>query len=729
MPEPSMRQGRFALLPRRSALAGLLLLLVLLPSVLLAEAPRQQTEIPASYQPMAQNEHFELFVDEATLAFKLRDLRSGYVWHSGLDAVQDGDRLNRSWQALALSGITIEYFDAKAVSNRTSLTNAEHTVTITPIDQGLSAQVEFTEFGIGVEVILQLEASGLRVELPISGIQETNPDYRLGQVTVYPFLGATRGSEIPGYMLLPDGTGSTVAFADSTRAQNMFYGRYYGPDLGILAVQPYEPRVNEVIPISYPVFGMVHGEGENAFLSIVERGAAYGELQAHPAGIITNFNFLYNSFIYNESYFQATNRSGAGITVVQRQTNQFDAVIHFRFLTGVDASVVGMAQDYQQFLLDSGELVPFDGSSADIGIHLEFLGGDKEPALLWSRFVPMTSVPQMQSILTELALPNPEVVFYGWQPFGATSVPPTNLTIEGALGTLDDLSALSQQVEAEGGHLSLYYDPLAALWNEPGYSARNDLAMAITDVAIEAYHRFYTHYFTYDVLDHRFRALTSDIASRLNLGLALDGIGWQTFGDFRQGHERNREATIEAYRALLSQSPLRLTFYRPNNYLYSLAESYFDMPLGDNGYLFTTEAVPFLPIVLAGYVPYYGPALNFTSDRTSDLLRQVEYGIYPSYFVTSEPTSTMLNTASSWIYSSSYAQWGGEIRETYAWMNALLGPVRGQEILAHTALADGVFATTYANGLQTIVNYTDQPYTANGVTVDAKNAVLTEANP
>ena len=122
------------------------------------------------------------------------------------------------------------------------------------------------------------------------------------------------------------------------------------------------------------------------------------------------------------------------------------------------------------------------------------------------------------------------------------------------------------------------------------------------------------------------------------------------------------------------------------------------MPLGDNGYIYTSDAVPFLPIVLAGYVPYYGTALNFSSNPQDDLLRHVEYGIYPSYFLTHEATASMLNTPSTWIYTSSYAQWGEEIRRTYQWMNALLAPVRGQEIVAHQELAEGVFATTYANG-------------------------------
>src|SRR5690606_17445152 len=131
----------------------------------------------------------------------------------------------------------------------------------------------------------------------------------------------------------------------------------------------------------------------------------------------------------------------------------------------------------------------------------------------------------------------------------------------------------------------------------------------------------------------------------------------------------NREMAIEAYQALLADAPTRLGFYRPNAYMLGFAAAYYDMPLGDNGYIYTTEPVPFLPAVLAGYVPSYGSALNFSSNRQDDLLRHLEYGIYPSYFVTHEVTANMINTRSAWIYTSSYTQWGDEIRRTYDWMN------------------------------------------------------------
>lgn len=682
-----------------------------------------------TYQKVAENDHFVFSVDSTSLAFTLLDKRSNYTWYSGIDKLAEGDRLNKSWQAFALSGISIEYLDEQAVNKRISLTNASHTLNVTPIDQGVAARIEFADYGISLGVKLQLEADGVRVEVPFDTIREGNPKFRLGLIYFYPFLGATRGGSIPGYMFLPDGTGSLIRFADSTKAKNIYSSRYYGPDLGMTAIMPYDSRVNPPYPVSYPVFGMVHGEGKNAFVSVVEKGAAYGEVEAHPSGITTNFNFIYNAFIYNQSYFQATNRSGAGVTTVQRQTNAFDVVLHYRFLTGSDADYVGMARSYQQFLVGKGLLRKQPDSNTNIGIRLEFLGGDKEQILLWNRFIPMTTVSQMGDILNGLQLPNPQVIYYGWQPYGASAMPPASLSLEGGLGSVSDLRNLSDKIAAAGGRFSLYFDPQIAVWQEPGYSPRNDLAMAITGVSLEGYNRLYGYYFTGETLQRRFSSLSGDVGSQLKAGLALDDIGFMLYSDFRDRRVTNRENAIKAYQTLLAQSPVSLSIYRPNDYLFAVTQAYYDIPLGDNSYIYTSEAVPFLPIVLAGYVPYYGSALNFSSNMQGDLLRQVDYGIYPSYFLTYEATANMLNTRSAWIYTSSYAQWGDQIRRTYQWMNALLAPVRGQEIVARQKLDDGVFATTYANGRQIIVNYNDKPFVRSGITVEAKNALLVEKKP
>lgn len=698
------------------------------PSVVPFTPPAQG--IPDSSTLVAENENFQLYLNESTLAFKVVDKRSGYVWHSNLDEVGADDRLNRTWTAFAQSGISIDYLDQKATRIRASITNTNQSIVVNPIEQGFAATVQFLDPSITLTVLVQLEPEGVNVQVPFDSIKEEDPAFKLGLLHVYPFLGATRDDQTPGYMFIPDGVGTLIRFAAQTKAKNMFYGRYYGADLGMITAVPYDPTINRPFKISIPVIGMVHGEKENAFIAIVENGAPYGEIQAHPAGIITNFNFLYNVFIYNESYFQATNRAGAGVTTLQPSTNRFDVSIHYRFLTGEAGDYVGMANSYQVYLVDKGMLHQTAVPGDNIGIRLEFLGAEKEKILFWHRAIPMTTIAQMDDILADLEVENPEVVYYGWQPLGASTMPPHSLRLERRLGNKQKLEALVGEVTAVGGNFYLYLDPQAALRDEGGYSTRRDLAMSITNFNLIGHNRNKVNYYlNYEALHGRYAALSADVSTDLQAGLALDGIGSMLYSDFKRNNFLNRADTIAQYQALLAERNIPLAFYMPNDYLFGFMQAYFDMPLTNSGYLYAPEAVPFLPIILAGYVPFYGPALNFSSNTRQDLLRHIDFGVYPSYFLTQEITANILNTSSNWIYSSSYGQWGPEIEANYQWLNGLLGPVAGQRITARQTLAPGVFATTYGNNKQIIVNYNNTPYVGDGVAVGSQDAVVREVTP
>jgi hypothetical protein len=696
-------------------------------TVTAARQPYQ--DIPDSFELVGENDTLQLYANRATLAFKVVDKRSGYIWHSNLDEKEDGDRLNKTWTAFAQSGISIDYLDAKAVSERASISNSEPIIDFQLAEQGFQALVTFTDASITILVRVVLEPDGVRVEAPFESIKEENPEFKLGLLYVYPFFGATRGDSTPGYMFIPDGSGSLIRFAAATKAKNMFYGRYYGADLGMTSTLPWDSTINRPFKISVPVIGMAHGEKEHAYLAIVEKGASYGQIHAHPSGIITNFNFLYNAFVYNESYFQATNRSGAGVTTLQQNTNAFDVTIHYRFLTGGDGDYVGMAKSYQQYLVEKGMLQKVSDPDSDIGIRLEFLGGEKEKVLFWHRSIPMTTVDQMASILADLDIQNTEVIYYGWQPLGASSMPPKTLKLDRKLGSKNQLRSLVEKIAAEGGNFYLYLDPQAALLDEKGYSTRYDLAMSITNANLLGYKRaMVNYYFNLDALTDRYSSLSGAAFSE-GAGLALDGIGSMLYSDFKPNHFLNRENALAAYRSLLAEQEGRTAFYMPNDYAFGFMNAYYDMPLTTSGYIYTTDTVPFLQIVLAGYVPFYGPALNFSSNLQDDLLRHVDFGVYPSYFLSQEVTAKILNTPSSWIYSSSYGQWEAQIKQTYQWLNTLLGPVKGQGIAARAVLEDGVVATTYENGKQIIVNYNEEPFSAGDVVVNGKDGVIREARP
>ncbi|MEF3274826.1 MAG: hypothetical protein K6356_10615 [Chloroflexus sp.] len=704
----------------------LIAVLLLTTSLPVAESVAAAANAPAGYNLVATNTTFELYVNRETLAFKVRDRRSGYLWSSNLDEVTPDDRLNRTWTAFARSGISIEYMDSRANTRRASITNTAHRLEITQVVDGFRGQVTFTEPAITVIVQVTLTPHGVRVEVPFNGISEAG-NFRLAQLHLYPFFGATRAAETPGYMLIPDGSGSLIAFTERTNARAMFYGRYYGPDAGMRGELPVNPDSRPTYPLSAPVFGITHGENLHAVLVILEHGSAFAELLAHPAGIITKFNFLYHLFIYNESYFQPTNRAGAGVTVIQPQTNAFDIVQHYHFLTGADADYVGLAHAYQRFLVEQGILHPLTPTHSELPLRVEFLAAERERVLFWQRVIPMTTITEMAAILATLPTRRVEVVYYGWQPQGATAPLPLGLQIESALGNRRALIELAQTVAAQGGMLNLYVDPQAGLMHEGGYT-RSEVAMAINRALVGGHHRGMQQlYLNLEAVERRVTTWHTAFQAA-GLSMALDGLGFRLYSDFRSDTRHNREEMLQGYRAITSKyGPFAI--YRPNAYLWAATRAYYDMPLGDSGYIYTTTAVPFLPIVLAGYIPYYGPPLNFSSNLEADLLRHADYGAYPSFLLTNEITAAILKTRSNWIYTSAYSQWQDEVQRVYARLARVLGPVQGVAIVERTTPLPGVAVTEYANGKRVVVNYTSQLITLDGHTIPPREAILLETKP
>ncbi len=690
--------------------------------------------IPDTYERLAENDSYLFYANPETLAFKVVDRRSGYVWHSNLDEVTEEDKLNKTWTAFAQSGVSIDLMYDDATTDRLSITRDSHSLDFNRLPNGFSAEVSFPLYGLGLTVNVTLEADGVKVEVPADSIVETMPDdYKFETIHLYPFFGATKGSSVPGYLFIPDGSGSLIRYADTTKATSMFYGRYYGDDLGMTSSNLYDYYVNPAYPLALPVLGSTHGVKQHGYLLVLESGAPYARLRAHPAGIITQFNFIYNSFIYNESFFQATNRAGAGVTAIQKETNDFNIVMHYRFLDGEAADYVGMAASYRDYLIDKGQLSDRTEDDDPMGIRLEFLMGEKKRFLFWDVSVPMTTFKHLDAILDDLntkGVRGIQSVLYGWQKLGASATAPATLSVEPQLGSLKTLAAINERLLERDGALQLYVDPQSALKGASGYSERSDLAMSITNKNLLGYNRTkVNYYFHQKQIEERLVGFSQSLKALPNVELALDVVGHTLYSDFKQGNALNREEAKAALTAAFDAVERPLSFYAPNDYALAFAKNVYDTPLSNSGYLYTTDSVPFMSLVLAGYINLYSTPLNFSSDLTFERLRLVDYQLYPSFMVTHHPTSRILLTYSNWIYSSQYSQWSTRISETYEWMAQRMEPVKGATVISRSIPQSGVSVTTYSNGQTLIVNYTTQAITVGSITVPARDAWVGEVQP
>ena len=163
---------------------------------------------------------------------------------------------------------------------------------------------------------------------------------------------------------------------------------------------------------------------------------------------------------------------------------------------------------------------------------------------------------------------------------------------------------------------------------------------------------------------------------------------------------------------------MKTGFYTPSAYLWQNAEVIYEIPSSHSGYMLFSDTVPFMQMVLKGYVDYHAGYSNFNADRQKDLLRMIEYGAYPSWIVTGQNSLELLNTASQWLYTSEYNVWKGEMVDEYKYLAEALNPVAGARILQHKQLADGVVCVSYDNGVSIVVNYTADTFTQGSIQVE-----------
>ena len=55
-----------------------------------------------------------------------------------------------------------------------------------------------------------------------------------------------------------------------------------------------------------------------------------------------------------------------------------------------------------------------------------------------------------------------------------------------------------------------------------------------------------------------------------------------------------------------------LSLYKPNAYMWKYTKNYFDIPMYSSQYNNYSDSVPFIQIVLKGYMNYYAPFSNFS---------------------------------------------------------------------------------------------------------------------
>lgn len=656
------------------------------------------------FKLLVSNSNFELYVNDESGSIRIVNKKTNYVWSSDVLNLDDYDLRPIKIRQLT-SSFEMQYRDASGSSGSMLSTDSGIKINTSVVGNVVNFNIDNTKIDIKFSYSIELTEEGIEVKLPHTSIDEYG-DSLLTSISLFPYLGATFGNTVPGYLFIPSGNGGLVRFDKNPAINALYEASYYGTDAN-------RTKDTEGAILSLPVYGVTHGVEQNAMFTRIKSGASSASFRYVPSnlnpvdnitlGKTSGFHQAYNTFHYRQPY-NIVIPGSKPILIIPEDYYKNDVEISYSFLDGDDADYIGMAHTYQKDLKEEG-LISQNSNAGSGNVHLDILGGETESGILFDKFVKMTTTKQLLEINDELTKKTENKYLYtlrGFYKNGYSRQNASNIKFESKLGNVDDISDLDyymyyNPVETYGENNSSSNKVLVNIFNENNY---------IT-VEKDVKYKFYADVDT--IVDG-----VNNVINEYPNSVAFDALGYRLYGD--NNNDYTREDVLNKYSSLFDST---YPMFKPNEYMLSNTSHYLNMTLYHDRLRFITDSVPFLQIVLRGYVDYYSTYLNFSTNQEIDLLKCIEYGSNLAYLISYEESYLIANTLSSHLYATHYESNKKNMLEQINDANIVLNHVKGETIEDRIVIAAGVMEVTYSNGVKIYVNYNNSDYQYNDVVIES----------
>lgn len=691
------------------------------------------------YALVAENDQLALYLNEEIASIRVRNKESGFVW--GALESEDPEDLNQTWESFARSVVSIAYMDSTGAINQMGAGYKSADCEYDYFDGGFTCKVDFgRKVDISLEAKVTLEKDHISFSVDDSSIRETGENY-IASIYFMPFLGSTQEDQADGYLFVPDGSGALIRYQKAAKYLKSYSGRVYGMDYALDTLNELNDldsnRPVEFLKpentVTMPVYGLTLGVDREAAFARIAGGDSYAYINASPAGLTVRYNWISASFLYRQVYSQPISKNGAGVPVVQKNPNTVNPKLEVYFLSGEDANYSGMARLYANMLEREGTLRNNLPANAP-HIALDFVAADVEEGMLFNSTKQITSLDYIMDAVTRLeeaGMENMALTVKGWQTGGLSGYTKAHTHKDTELGSLADLAQLQTLLQKSNGSLLLYSDPLRG--TEAQVSSRRDVGITLSQSPIKKL-SLMEDGFLQDVwylkpeLAMEYLQNQAEVLGQYTLPMAIDG-GNLLYGEYLVNQFVSREdmktRLAACYEAMAADGGLVL--FNPNQYLLKYTGVYRNIPVSGSQDLYETDSVPFLQLVLSGNMTMIAPYANHGFYSRIDLLKSIEYNVYPSYLLTQADNLDLADTTLASESSTKFTNWEATMKASYAFVTDVLQAVEGQRMLKHTRLNDTVFAVTYEQGT-VYVNYGATDYVLEDATViPAENAKFVPA--
>ena len=705
------------------------------------------------YIKAIENDELEVYYKKSTMGIAVYDKVNGYTWLSTYENIPGSP--TASVKSKIESGSTIEYY---IVDSKGDVQNAEYsfgarknnkaigscTIEITDPAKEFVCNVSYTlnevntrdkenekvkikyRDVISFKVIISIDGDKLNVLVPYESIKEerteerdgvmmdnvTSTEYKLKSITLFPYFGSGNYT-INGYSFIPDGSGALIRYNQNT-SSTAYIKKLYGDDYSYTEYTN-TSYIKDNGCLNLPIYGVNHGYNQASFLCEATSGLGSMELHSYP--------YNYSLIPINTTFFKYIARDTFSVKLSQDEMHLLseepypsDYSLSYSFLRGDNANYVGMAKCYKESLglednVDAGDNIP---------LRLEILGIDYKPGLFGKKYVKMTTYSEALEIIKDLeslGVNDFNVTYLGWNRGGYFNKGGTKARSALLLGGKKKLVALSSYLKDNGYEIDYTINPYVSSSYGFGAKTVKKIGLSPFEVTLESsleqtgYYVLPTELSTIiNGKDKRYKGLGIDAFNIDNLNVAYS-YRYKSDTVYRTQMIKQVEEELKKIKNY------KISTEKPNSYVLPYVDNYYGAYYESNKFIYETDSVPFMTLLLGGSITQYLPNINYISDYELAVLRMIEYNIYPSFLITKEEAYKLRYTNYEYLNSTQYDLWKDLMVSIYEDTNNALKNVVGKEMISHEYVESGVCKCGYSNGVVIYINYNNKNINCDGISL------------
>ncbi len=591
-------------------------------------------------------------------------------------------------------------------------------------DVELSKKDDETQKKLQISLALEyvLTDDGFTATVPKDSISYDVDALTMTDLAVLPSFESVDSEEEADFFV-PDGCGALIKTNNGKCKGIKYRQRVYGEDEIMLVSEKEEPHNSE---ICIPVFGIMRKN--SSFLAEITSGDAYAYLNASVSGEGTKYNRNYASFLPRAYCIQQSNAKSEIRYITTDFKISSDLSVSYSLIPN-KSDYSDLALFYKQKLIDSGRLKKKNTSKNELEVQLigsvnmncNVLG------IPYMASKSVTSYDECLSILNKLDSEgqyNISPILLSWCNDGDNNSVMTSVKPIKSLGSKKELTNLCKEKQM---YLGANFFTAEKTVSSRRLSSEdiNGLKASTFDFFIkEKDDNYIVSPMNYSEIINKFikkNSYSKNIYDRFS----ANRLGC----DYNEDKPSDRETSKFKTRQMLSalkDNGYSIKLKGANQYVWEYADSLSEVPLtSSNRYIFDGD-VPFLQLVLSGYINYSGQPLNLTDNYEISVLKAIETGAEFSFSLMNAE-NTVLNNSTENLYSVNFDMWYKDALELCKMAKEYNSLTDKSSIKSHKTYGK-TCVTEYGNGIKTYVNYSEKPVKIDGVSLKAKGYSIQKTN-